>query len=121
NLDRLLDVAGECFAERGLDVSIDEIARRAGLGHGTVFRRFATKDELVAAVFRKHLVQLTVEAREAARDEDAWGAIERFLRTAADRYSANLAMVDGFDKCAGAAELEALIAAVEQLVGRAQR
>jgi len=121
NLDRLLDVAGECFAERGLDVSVDEIARRAGLGHGTVFRRFATKDELVAAVFRKHLVQLTAEALETARDDDAWRALEHFLRTAAERYSANRAMVDGFDKCAGAAELEALMAAVEKLVRRAQR
>jgi hypothetical protein len=45
NLDRLLDAAGECFAESGVDASVDEIARRAGVGHGTVFRRFTTKDD----------------------------------------------------------------------------
>lgn len=50
NLRRLLDAAREAFAERGLSVSIDEIARRAGVGKGTVFRRFPTKEHLVAAI-----------------------------------------------------------------------
>ena len=55
NLDRLLDVAGECFAEQGLDVSVDEIARRAGVGHGTVFRNFPSKDDLVIAVLNERI------------------------------------------------------------------
>jgi len=50
NLGLVLDAASEVFAERGPDASIDEIARRAGVGHGTVFRRFPTKDALLAAV-----------------------------------------------------------------------
>ena len=55
NLDRLLEAAAECFAEQGVDASIDEIARRAGVGHGTVFRRFATKDALLAAILAGHM------------------------------------------------------------------
>ena len=48
NLERVLDAAAELFAERGCDVSVDEIAGRAGVGHATVFRRFPTKDALIA-------------------------------------------------------------------------
>src|SRR5207244_8257292 len=47
NLERVLDAATEEFAASGPDASIDEIARRAGVGHGTVFRRFPTKDDLM--------------------------------------------------------------------------
>jgi len=65
NHDRVLVVAGECFAERGLDVSIDEIAKRAGVGHGTVFRRFPTKDALVAAVLDEQIRQLNDAAQTA--------------------------------------------------------
>jgi AcrR family transcriptional regulator len=121
NLDRLLDVAGECFAERGLDCSIDEIARRAGLGHGTVFRRFATKDDLVAAVLQQQLAQLTASAVQAAGDEDAWRGFERFLRSAAERYAANRALITGFERCVGSLEKDELIGAVKRLVSRARR
>ena len=50
NLERVLNSAAALFAERGCDVSVDEIARQAGVGHATVFRRFSTKDALIAAV-----------------------------------------------------------------------
>jgi AcrR family transcriptional regulator len=50
NLNRVLEAATEAFAEFGADVSVDEIARRAGVGHATVFRRFPTKEALIAAV-----------------------------------------------------------------------
>lgn len=121
NLDRLLDVAGECFAERGFDVSIDEIARRAGVGHGTVFRRFASKSDLVVAVICRQLRELTESAVRAAEDEDAWRGFERFLREAAERYAANQGLLGGLDRCADAPEKQELFAAVETLVRRARR
>lgn len=121
NLDRLLDVAGECFAERGLDCSIDEIARRAGVGHGTVFRRFATKDELVGAVLGRQLAQLTASAAEAATEADPWNGFERFLRAAGDLYAANLALIAGFQRTVGSLETGELMTAVTRLVQRAQR
>ncbi len=121
NHDRLLEVAGECFAERGFDVSIDEIARRAGVGHGTVFRRFASKEELVVAVLCRHLRELTASAVAAAEDDDAWAGFERFLREAATRYLAHLGLVGGLQRCVGAPEQQELTAAVERLVRRARR
>jgi AcrR family transcriptional regulator len=121
NLDRLLDVAGECFAERGLDCSIDEIARRAGLGHGTVFRRFATKDELVAAVLRRQLAEVAACAAAAAEDPDPWVGFDRFVREAAAAYCANRSLIDGLEHCVGAPEQDALVAAVQTLVRRARR
>lgn len=118
NLDRLLGVAAECFAERGLDVSVDEIARRAGVGHGTVFRRFATKDELVAAVLHRQLTVMTERALEALADEDPWAGFERFMRAAARAYAENRALVAGLDRCT--AEKDELMSAVKKLVRRAR-
>jgi len=121
NLDRVLDAAGECFAERGLDVSIDEIAQRAGVGHGTVFRRFKTKDDLVATVLRRQIAAMTAVAVAAAADTDPWRGLERFVRAAAGSYAANLALVGGLDRCAGAPELADFFAAAEKVVRRARR
>jgi AcrR family transcriptional regulator len=121
NHDRLLDVARDCFAERGLEASVDEIARRAGVGHGTVFRRFASKEELVAAVLRRQLSELAAAAVEAAGEADAWTGFERFVRQAARSYADNRALVDGLAHCVGTPEKEELLAAVEKLVRRARR
>ena len=51
NRQRILQAASEVFTERGLDVSLDEVARQAGVGVGTVYRRFRTKADLVEALF----------------------------------------------------------------------
>ena len=64
NLDRVIDAACECFAAGGVDVSIDEVARRAGVGHGTVFRRFPTKEALLDAVLGK---EMRPDARSSQR------------------------------------------------------
>jgi AcrR family transcriptional regulator len=79
NLTRVLDAAGEAFAEHGPDVSVDEIARRAGVGHATVFRRFPTKEALFAAVVEQRM-QLVADAAEAALDqEDPEGGLRDFF------------------------------------------
>ena len=69
NLDRLLGAASECFSEQGVHASVDEIARRAGVGHGTVFRRFPTKDLLLEAVLARELDRMLVPAAAAARSK----------------------------------------------------
>src|SRR5439155_5738234 len=71
NLDRILEAASDAFAELGPDVTIDEIARRAGVGHGTVFRRFPTKDALYAAVIRVRLDEMLARAKELLDEPDA--------------------------------------------------
>ena len=121
NLDRLLEAASECFAESGVDASIDEIARRAGVGHGTVFRRFPTKEALLIAVMLELLRGLTRDAEAALEDQDAGAAFERFFRRAAGVYAQNRAIVEGFDRCVETKEVDALKVAVGRLAWRAQR
>src|SRR5439155_17386609 len=75
NLDRILEAAADAFAELGPDVTIDEIARRAGVGHGTVFRRFPTKDALRAAVIRVRLDEMLVHAAALLDEPDAGAAL----------------------------------------------
>ena len=121
NLERVLDAAQEVFAASGPDASIDEIARLAGVGHGTVFRRFPTKDDLMYAVVERHVAQLAALAEEALASDDPGEAFFDFARRAAE-----LGMTTpGLHRCVvhcgekpGAAELEEL---GNKLVARAQR
>ena len=80
NLGRVLEAAAEVFAERGPAASVDEIARRAGVGHGTVFRRFPTKDALMYAVIERHVAQLSAMAEEALASDDPGEAFFDFVR-----------------------------------------
>ena len=66
NRRRILDAAAEAFAESGLDVGVAEIARRAGVGPGTIFRRFPTKEDLIAAIVQERIEQMLALADEAA-------------------------------------------------------
>src|SRR5438552_8052834 len=84
NLERVLDAAAEVFAASGPDASIDEIARLAGVGHGTVFRRFPTKDDLMYAVIERHVAQLRAIAEEALDADDPGEAFFDFARRAAE-------------------------------------
>src|SRR5579864_7580741 len=86
NLDRILEAAAGAYAELGPDVTIDEIARRAGVGHGTVFRRFPTKNALRAAVIRTRLDELHAHARGLLDAPDAGAAFEKFVWHAAESF-----------------------------------
>jgi AcrR family transcriptional regulator len=79
NRKRLLDAAVEVFAERGLEASTAEIARRAGVGQGTVFRRFPTKDDLVAAIVADRLGEITEEAAALLVHPPAEGRVLAFM------------------------------------------
>ena len=120
NLDRLLEAAGECFAERGTDVSVDEIARRAGVGHGTVFRRFPTKEALLLAVVLRRVEELADVAEAACEAADIEDAFAGFVRFAAGTYARDRVLVDGLERCVGRPEKERLLAAAGRLVRRAQ-
>jgi AcrR family transcriptional regulator len=121
NRDRVLEAASECFAEQGVDVSVDEIARRAGVGHGTVFRRFPSKDALLSAVVLARVRELTAAAESAVAEPDAGAAFDRFFRLAVELYGQNRALVEGFGRCIETGEVAAMEAAVARLVRRAQR
>ena len=79
NRKQLLDAAVEVFAERGLEASTAEIARRAGVGQGTVFRRFPTKDDLVAAIVVDRLGEITDAAEALLADPPPEGRVLAFM------------------------------------------
>jgi len=121
NLERVLDAAAEVFAEEGPDASVDEIARRAGVGHGTVFRRFPTKDDLVYAVVERHVAQMRTLAEEALVAADPGEAFFEFVRG----VGALVMSTPGMHACVvhcgekpGAAELDEL---GQKVIARAQR
>jgi AcrR family transcriptional regulator len=125
NLDRILKAATAAYAELGPDVTIDEIAHRAGVGHGTIFRRFPTKDALRAAVISARLDELLARAHELLDEPDAAAAFEEFVWTAADVSRRDRALFEGIERCEGFADVmdakEELHDTVGKLIRRAQR
>jgi AcrR family transcriptional regulator len=83
NRQSLLAAAAEEFAERGPDASVADIARRAGVGKGTVFRHFATKDDLLAAIVIARIDTLTAAGRRLLDAADPAAALLEFLTVAA--------------------------------------
>src|SRR5918912_906820 len=89
NLDRILAAARDAFAAGGIDVSMDEVARRAGVGVGTIYRRFPAKDDLVDAVLEDAVDRLVEIAREALACEDAWEGFCLYLERVLDLHVEN--------------------------------
>src|SRR3984893_11319753 len=81
NRARVLETAYETFAAEGLSVPIDEIARRAGVGAGTVYRHFPTKEDLFKAVVESRLRHLITEGRAPRDDRGPNHAPFTFLRS----------------------------------------
>src|SRR3954453_1200131 len=79
NRERLLAAARELFAERGLTVTLNDIAHHAGVGVGTAYRRFANKGEVIDALFEESLQDLAAVATEALEDPDAWNGLVTYL------------------------------------------
>jgi AcrR family transcriptional regulator len=84
NRDQILVAAREIFAERGADVAMEEIARRASVGVGTLYRRFADREALIRAVFRETFQRVADEVDAAVSEEPtAWAALARIMRQSA--------------------------------------
>ena len=79
NYERLLSEARAVFAEYGTDASLEEIARRAGVGIGTLYRHFPNRHALMSAVFQEALAALLVRSRELASAERPCGALVEWL------------------------------------------
>jgi len=80
NRARVLEVAYETFAAEGVGVPIDEIARRAGVGAGTVYRHFPTKEALFQAVFEDRVRRVVEDARALITDAGPGEALYEFMR-----------------------------------------
>ncbi|SEF93334.1 DNA-binding transcriptional regulator, AcrR family [Nonomuraea solani] len=85
NREKLVEAARDLIAEHGTEVSLDDVARRAGVGVGTVYRRFPHRQALVQAVALDDLRRVVDTASTAEAEEpDGWGALGRFVRAAGD-------------------------------------
>src|SRR3974377_1979810 len=79
NRRRILDAAAELFMERGLGVTLNDIAHHADVGVGTVYRRFPDKDVLTDAFFEEKIGEIVALAEAALTDPDPWRGLTSFL------------------------------------------
>src|SRR3954451_15078398 len=123
NRAAIVEAAREVFAEQGLDAPLDEIAKRAGTGNATLYRRFPTRGDLVAAVFAERMAAHLDAVEAGLADPDPWRGFASYVETvgvmqARDRGIADLVTMD----VAAAPEIERLRAqAFDGLVGLVDR
>ena len=125
NRQRLIEAAAELFRAKGVHVGLDEIARHAGVGVGTAYRRFPDKEELVDALFDDRIAALAALAEEGLALEDPWEGFVHFMTGAAELHATDRSMkeilVGARDQRARVARARARVAPlVSQLVARAQ-
>ncbi|MDC7784452.1 TetR/AcrR family transcriptional regulator [Rhodoplanes sp. TEM] len=125
NRRRLLDAATAAFAAVGPTVSLEEIARRAGLGIGTLYRHFPERDALLAEVYRDALRQLADAAPRLAAEHPPVEALRRWMRVFVDFLATKKVIAPALEGMAGgtselyAGSLAAIRTALSLLVDRA--
>lgn len=127
NRARVLEVAYETFAAEGLSVPVDEIARRAGVGAGTVYRHFPTKEELFRAVVKDRMRHVVDDGYALLESGDPGTALFAYLRSIVLRWGATdrglveaLAGIGiGIEQAAPESE-DAFLAVLDELLGAAQ-
>lgn len=87
NLERILDAAGDAFAEDGVEAGVDDIARRAGVGVGTLYRRFPTKEALIDAVVDRRADEIAGLVAEAEAEDDPWEGFVLLLGGLLERHA----------------------------------
>nr|WP_245431773.1 TetR/AcrR family transcriptional regulator [Rhizobium sophoriradicis] len=97
NIGSLVQTASEVFAESGLDVPIREIADRAGVGVGTLYRHFPTRSDLVVAVFRKEVDESVEAASVLAAERPPGEALERWVEGYVDFIAAHRGLAAAFN------------------------
>jgi AcrR family transcriptional regulator len=125
NLVRVLDAAREVFAEQGIDAPVTEIAERAGVGIGTIFRRFPTKDDLLAAVVEQRNEMMIAAADDALAHRDPGAGLRQFMEAGAEAYIHDRGFCDAsetnvFARESVRAQFDELVMKIGELVARAQ-
>ncbi|MBM7415386.1 MULTISPECIES: TetR/AcrR family transcriptional regulator [Nocardiaceae] len=123
---KIIDCARELLARKGLEITLDDVAARAGVGVGTVYRRFANKQELIDGILEQRLVDVLSRAEVAAEADDPWAAMVDFFEflcrhMAADRGLGHVVLGcdDGLDRIA--AVRSKLEPTIDTLIKRAQK
>jgi AcrR family transcriptional regulator len=125
NRARILAAAAEVFAEQGASASTEEVARRAGVAIGTVFRHFPAKDDLLRAIMKDLLQQLTGQVERHAAQGDPATALFGFFTSTVEQAAAKKTVIDllaatGTDVQVAAA-IQALQNGIGTLLARAQQ
>ncbi len=126
NREKILAAASVAFAESGLEAQVEDIARRAGVGVGTVYRHFPTKEALVEALAAEHFEDLAAIAEAALEEQgDAWEVFAGAVWRSANAAAADVAwceIIGGHPTAVQAASRgrQRLAGAMTTLIGRAQ-
>jgi AcrR family transcriptional regulator len=125
NRRRLLDAATEMFCERGLDVGVGEIAQQAGVGRGTLFRNFPSKEHLIAAIVVERMRESITRAHAALEAVDAGESLFELIEQSVGRSQTDRALFDALAETWLANDEihrvhEELISVLDALVRRAQ-
>jgi AcrR family transcriptional regulator len=127
NRAALLHAAREIFGEHGLDASLDEIARRAGVGNATLYRRFPSRRDLIAEVFAGQMTEWVELAGRTLADPDPWHGFVAYVTRvcemqATDRGLSDLLVNSSFDDDERLAQLRAAAQrGTVEVIERAQR
>jgi AcrR family transcriptional regulator len=105
NRQKLIEAGRSLFAERGPDAPFEEIARRAGVGIGTLYRHFPTRDALVEVIYAEHIDEVLAAAEEGAAAKDAWAGLVGFLERVLQLQARNLPLRGVFLRHGGDAAL----------------
>jgi AcrR family transcriptional regulator len=125
NRDRLLEAARELFAERGIDIPMREVARRAGVGPATLYRRFPTRRILIEAALAEEMRECRGIVIDGCADPDAWRGLCAVIERLTLLNGRNRGFVDAFlsaepDGVAFSAHRAELLGMLAQLARRAQ-
>jgi AcrR family transcriptional regulator len=125
NREKVLAAARAAFSEEGREAQMDDVARRAGVGVGTVYRHFPTKEALIEALMVAAFETIATAADEAMELEDPWDAFTSVLWRGAETMAGDRALSEVFASIPGATEsvmptVEGLTETVSRIIRRAQ-
>jgi AcrR family transcriptional regulator len=125
NRERIVSSARQLFASEGVDVSVEDVTRNAGVGMGTLYRHFRTKQKLVDAVLEEAFDAYVGLARQALDADDAWNGLTTFLEQTLELHASNRCLMEAVRSSehgrAGAqATRRRVQPLLEELVARAQ-
>jgi AcrR family transcriptional regulator len=104
NRQRILEAARELFAQQGISATLNEIARHAGVGVGTVYRHFPDREQLIDDLFEERIDALAAAMRSGLQDPDPWQGLTGFLERALELQAADRGLQDLVLGAAGAFE-----------------
>jgi AcrR family transcriptional regulator len=125
NLELILEAAERAFAEKGHEACVADIAAHAGVGQATIFRRFETKDDLIAAVFERKMAKVAEAAEAAGRKRSAWEGLMSFMAVVTEMQARDRGLFEGFaERMKADPEFKAhkreMMSKIDDLVGRAK-